>query len=449
MPDIENTGKPPSIIVIGGGWAGLSAAAELARHNIPVTLLESARQVGGRARRVSFGDICVDNGQHIMLGAYRHMLDLMSTLGVREDAAFIRQPLHLNIMNRSGNALSLKTFNKLPAPLPLLIGLSTAKGLSTLEKIRGLWLSLHLAINRFSLTKDISVLQFLQQHRQSPRIIRLLWEPLCIAALNTPIEYASSKIFLAVLKNTFAKRSSDADAMIPVMDLSSMLPEPAMDYVEKHGGTVQLAKRVLSLDIKDSAIQGVTLLDETIQCEHAILAVPHPICRRLLSPHHNFDSIVQNLDRIETSQITTIYLQYDKGVMLEEAFIGSVNSISQWIFDRRLCGQPGLMAVVISAAGAHTELDNEQLVKRVSGELADYFPAWPAAERSRVIREKRATFLSEVDIDDYRPGHRTPVQGVWLAGDFTNTGYPSTLEGAVMSGVGCAARLMEELQEER
>ena len=432
------------VVVVGGGWAGLAAAIELVHAGVPVTLIEAARQLGGRARCVRFGELRVDNGQHILLGAYREWLALLARIGLAEGQVVRRLPLQLDLRHPRGPGLTLRT-PALPAPLHLLAGLLGARGLSARERLAALRFGHCLARTRLPLPEDRSVATLLRERGQPPRLIRLLWEPLCLAALNTPIEIASARIFLGVLRESFRHRRRDSDLLLPITDLGSALPEPAQRYIEDHGGQVLLNRRVTGLCIERGVLQGVRLDGEFLPARQLVLAVSPVMCRRLLSPHEAFSDIVGKLERLDYQPITTLYLRYPPGVRLPHPMLGLLDGHGQWIFDRGLAGQAGLMAVVISATGAHVELDNAALTAAVRQELAHLFPHWPAPLDSLVIREKRATFASRVGVDGLRPEPESPVDGCWLAGDFTATGLPGTLEGAVMSGRACARGILERL----
>jgi squalene-associated FAD-dependent desaturase len=431
----------PPVVVVGGGWAGLAAAIELVYAGVPVTLIEAARQLGGRARCVRFGELRVDNGQHILLGAYREWLALLERIGLPEGQVVRRLPLQLDMRHPREPGLTLRT-PALPAPLHLLAGLLVARGLSARERLAALRFGHCLARTRLSLAEDRSVARLLREHGQPPRLIRLLWEPLCLAALNTPIEIASARIFLGVLRESFRHRRHDSDLLLPITDLGSALPEPAQRYIEDHGGQVLLHRRVSGLRIERGVLQGVELEGGFLPARQLVLAVSPVMCRRLLSPHAAFAGIVDKLERLDHQPITTLYLRYPPGVRLPHPMLGLLDGHGQWVFDRGLAGQAGLMAVVISATGTHMELDNAALTAAVRQELADLFPHWPAPLDSLVIREKRATFASRVGVDGLRPAPATPVAGCWLAGDFTATGLPGTLEGAVMSGRACARGIL-------
>lgn len=428
-------------VIVGGGWAGLAAAVELSHAGVPVTLVESARQLGGRARCVRFGTERVDNGQHIMIGAYHDLLQLLQRIGIDEARVLRRLPLSLELLEPQGPGFHLRTAG-LPAPLHLVTALLRATGLSTRERLAAVRFGRSLSSLAASLREDISVQALLMGSRQPARLVQCLWQPLCLAALNTPIQTASARIFLRVLQEAFAPPRENSDLLLPVTDLGSALPEPALQFIEARGGKVLLSRRVTGIDISDGAVRGVRMGDETLTTGRVVLAVNPVMCRRLLSPHPAFADTVRDLGLLDHQPITTLYLRYARDVHLHRPMLGLLQGMGQWVFDRGLCGQPGCIAVVISAEGEHMHLDNEPLVRAVTEELAALFPHWPAPEESLVIREKRATFASNVDVDRLRPASETAVEGCWLAGDYTDTGLPGTLESAVRSGRTCARGIL-------
>jgi hypothetical protein len=180
----------------------------------------------------------------------------------------------------------------------------------------------------------------------------------------------------------------------------------------------------------------------SVAARRVILATPLHTSVKLLGGHPPLARLLAPLHDIGSEPICTIYLQYPPEVRLDAPFVGVVGMHTQWVFDRRVCGSPGLMAVVIGADGPHMEQDNAELSGRISAELGHLFPHWPPPQQIKVIREKRATFTSTPGIDARRPGAETPVRGLWLAGDYTATDLPATLEGAVMSGIHCARALI-------
>jgi len=429
------------VIVVGGGWAGLAAAVELTRHHISVLLLESSRQLGGRARSVSMFDTQVDNGQHLMIGAYRDMLYLLNTLGIKEEDIFHRRALELIMKSPTNKDFRLRT-SKLPAPIHLLWALISATGLPVKERWQALRMSIQLATKpAFDADKPLS--ELLKSYGQTEQTIKKLWEPLCLAMLNTPIDLASSVVFKQVLQETFAHHRHDSDLLIPRTDLGALLPEPAHKYINQNGGEIRLNHRVTEIYIEKNRITGILLASgESIEASHIILATSDNACRRLLAPHPALAPIAAKLVQFNHAPICTVYLRYRPDIQLESPMIGFLDTTAQWIFDRRMTGNPGLMAVVISSHGPHMNLNNDELLDHITDEIATFYPHWPKPEESHVIREKRATLLCQTGINALRPENTTPVKGCWLAGDYTATGYPSVLEGAVKSGLNCARLIM-------
>ncbi len=443
--------EPPAVqrpvVIAGAGWAGLSAAVELSAHGVPVSLLESARQPGGRARSVQAGGLRIDNGQHLLVGACRSLLSLLERIQVDPRKALLRLPLTLRLLEPDGPGLYLRT-PRWPSPLHLTGALAAARGLTPGERVRALRFGRKLSSLDIQRTDDISVLSLLQRETQPAAVIRKVWEPLCIAALNTFPEAASARIFVRVLQETFSGPRRHSDLLIPRQGLSALLPGPCVDYLKRHGARLETGQRVTGLSIQHGCIQGVSVRGRAIAASQVILATPHVISRRLVSRHADLQGLSTQLAGLDDAPVTTLYFQYTPQTSLPVPVLGLLNGLSQWVFDRAPCGQPGLMAVVISARGPHERWSQETLTAQVAAELAGQFPDWPAHRGSLLIREKRATFCSRVGIDTLRPTSRTPVDGLWLAGDYTATGLPATLEGAVRSGLESAQAVLACLRRD-
>lgn len=437
------------VIVVGGGWAGLAAAVELCCHGVRVTLLEAAPHLGGRARSVVHDGQLMDNGQHLLLGAYRDTLRLLQIVGVAETAVLRRQSLHLLLKSPHQPDVRIRC-PALPAPLHLMTGLLRAEGLTMADRLAALPLCRSiLTTEKYKTAQDISVSAWLAQHKQSATLVRILWQPLCLAILNTPVETASSQVFIRVLQDAFARQRADSDLLFCKTDLGAIFPAPAQRFIEAHGGTVILNQRVRKLLLDNGIAQGVATATQEITADHVILAVPPTPCQRLLEPHAALHAIAQQLTQMDHEPICTVYVRYPSHIKLEMPMIGLLDTTSQWVFDRGLYGaeHAGLMAVVISGTGEHMALNNPALGARVVNELGQIFTDWPAPLHDPadavIIREKRTTFSCRTGINSMRPAATLPVQGAWLAGDYTDTGYPATLEGAVRSGMQCARALME------
>jgi hydroxysqualene dehydroxylase len=431
--------RPVETVVIGAGWSGLAAAVELAAAGREVTVLESAQQAGGRARSVRLGEHTLDNGQHVLLGAYENVLALLHTLGVPEADVLLRLPLDLTMRSVEGHGLALSTLY-LPAPLHLLAGLLTARGaglLETLGALPGIRRML-----RDEGVEDITVADLLERCAQPEHLVHGLWAPLCLAALNTPVDDASAILFSRVLKEAFTGHRSRCDLLLPRVDLDRVLAEPARQFIEERGGRLLTGRRVTAIEPVQDGLR-VQMRDLTLEARNVILATPPNVSAALCTPLAEMRRVVRGLEQLGQEPICTVYVAYPPQVHLPMPMVGVLDLTAQWIFDRRHTGQQGVMAVVISGPGPHMDLDSDALARQVGAELALLFPDWPAPDRHWVVRERRATFRACAGCEQHRPEMRTPVKGLWLAGDHVRNGLPATLEGAVMNGLQCARAIMD------
>ncbi len=429
------------VAIIGGGMAGLSAAVALAEQGVQTTLFEAGPHFGGRARSVAIEfnsqTFQVDNGQHILLGAYHETLKLLAKVGVNEQEAFLRLPLSLNMGSpRNKQAFKLNCTHYLPHPFNQLIGFLCCQGLSFSERISAILFMVRLKGTRNRLTLDEPLKDFLLKNGQSRQIINFLWEPLCLAALNTPIAFASSKVFLNVLHDAFNHGKTDSDFLIPKLDLSQILSTPMVRYLQTKQTTLQTNKRIRNIKLVENGFQVSTRL-ETLQFSHVIIATAARKLKELTADLPKLDFVTSQTEAYDYQPIYTVYLQYPNQTTLPQPMLGLVDVTSQWVFDRgQLCGQHGLMAVVISAQGKHQKLTQDALALKVAQELHLAFPHLPKPLWHKVIAEKRATFSCDVNLP--RPANITPYPNLLLAGDYTYGNYPAAIEGAVRSGLRCA-----------
>ena len=438
--------SPAPITIIGGGWAGLSVAIELSHHKIPVTLIESNKQLGGRGRTITIDNINIDNGQHLLIGAYSETLRLLKLMGQQESDLFQRQAtlLHSHSHVLPGFRLSLP---RIPAPLHFILGLLTASGFSIKEKIA--IIRLCLALNRcgFSIDTDQDLLSWLMAQRQTEKVIHQFWQPLCLAILNTPINLASSEVFLRALKNSFTLKRDYSDFLFARHNIGSLFPEPAQHYLNKSGATLITGERVKEIEHTKENYFHLHMRGQSIKASQVVIAVPPKQCVQLTSQINPLKPLHKMLERFKTSPITTIYLHYQKDVSLGQDMLGLSGCMLEWLVDRRTSQQPGVIAGIISGPGPHMELSKDALIKTAMAEINTAFPHWPAPLHVSVVREKHATFLCESGINNYRPDNKTALHNLWLAGDYTNTGYPATLEGAVRSGVNCAKQILKRMAD--
>ncbi|MBY4945290.1 hydroxysqualene dehydroxylase HpnE [Cupriavidus respiraculi] len=455
QPLIPGTGG--SIGIVGGGWAGMAAALELAQAGRHVHVFEAAPVLGGRARRVARAHPQVagelDNGQHLLLGAYRHTLALMRRAGVDPDAAFLRLPLQMAYPD--GWTLEAPRW---PAPLHLLgMGLR-ARGISWSE--------------RAALARVLSEVRAGERGAQpqtvaawlstTPRTLRhRLWYPLCVAALNTPPEQADAAVFRRVLRDSVFAARSDSDMLVPRLDLSRVFPEAAANVVRQAGGTVATGATVRALS-RDGArghgwvvhtASGATHVDSVV-----IATAPRPAARLLAPLWEQASALAPTLamlDGFAYAPIVTLHLNVG-ALRLPRPFLAldaGAQAPAQFVFDRAALGNGGaahdnVWSVVISAADAEGDLEQPELARRVRAQLARQLaPCLPQADRLAqprgdfVIAERHATFRCVPGLA--RPHNRTGVAGLLLAGDYTDGPYPATLEAAMLSGSAAAALCMQ------
>jgi len=418
------------VAVIGGGYAGMAAAVTLAERSVPVTVFEAAKQLGGRARRVEQHGVALDNGLHILLGAYSETLRLIKL--VNPEPHLLHTPLEWHIQDEFHF-----TAARLPAPLHLVAGFLRSRGLSTRERFAALRFLRALRASRFALERDISVELLLDRHAQNEKLRRLLWRPLCVAALNTPPAIASAQVYLNVLRDSLNASRAASDLVFARADLSALFPEPAAEYVERHGGSVRRARRVTAIDPVDGGF-AVIADGERATFSHVVCAVsPHQVNAFLIG----ITALSETADmiaRFSYQPIHSVWLQYPGSVALPAPMVGFSSAFVHWAFDReRLCGQRGLIGAVISAEGVHEEIALDALGAHTHLELKRLLGTLPAPLWTRVIAERRATFACTPGLE--RPPQATPLRNFFLAGDYTASDYPATLESAVRSGVQCGA----------
>lgn len=422
------------IAVIGGGWAGMAAASKLAAEGVGVDVYEAARVLGGRARRVEIDGVPLDNGLHLLLGAYTETLASLARVGASA-AAFLRTPLRLETVD--GFRLACP---KVPAPWHLLAALLGARGIGWSDRLAAARLMQAAKRTGYRCAGPTSVAALLDAHRQPPRLREALWNPLCVAALNTPPEAADAQVFLHVLRDGLAGAREASDLVFPAVDLSAMFPEPAADFVIARGGRVYTGEAVSAIHAEGPFT--VSTSRRTGSYSQVICAVDPARLAPLLQALPALSGVATRVDAMRHAPIVSVYLDYGVDVNLRAPMLGLGDGPGEWVFDRQqLCGQRGWVGVVISASDRWTGTPQEVLTGQVEAQLATQVGVPPAARRTRVIVEKRATFLCTPGLD--RPAQRTAIPGFHLAGDYTASDYPATLEAAVRSGLASAQAVLE------
>ena len=431
------SGSAPEAAVIGGGWAGCAAAVELAARGHVVTLFEAARTLGGRARLVELQGRRLDNGQHILLGAYAETMRLLRTVGIDPNQALSRLPLQMRYPPGCGGMDFVTP--RLPAPVHMLIGLLRATGLKREDKMSLARFSSAARWIDWRMNVDCSVTELLDRFNQTDRLIRLMWRPLCIAALNTPPERASAQVFLNVLRDSLGAKRSASDMLIPRTDLTAMFPQAAAIFIERRGGMIRFGSAARKIE-RDGARWRLTINDDsTVRSFDAVVVATQATNAAVLLEGLVDTSLQMSLDY---EPITTCYLQYDNGCALSNPFFALLDDASlgewgQFVFDRGWLdpNQAGLLAVVVSASSEAVALGHDVLTRAIAAQLSRVFqrPELAHPEWTKIITEKRATFSCTPALA--RPKNATGLPGLAIAGDYTAGDYPATLEAATRSGV--------------
>jgi squalene-associated FAD-dependent desaturase len=421
------------VAVVGAGWAGMAAAVAAARAGHEVTVFEATRSLGGRARglpvRLPDGSsVVLDNGQHILLGAYRATLGLMREVGVDPGRVLLRMPLALRFPDGSGLALP-----SWPAPLDAAAGIVTAKGWGWNDKASLLRSALRWRAAGFLCPPDETVTGLCRD--LSPRVMGELIAPLCVSALNTPADRASGQVFLRVMRDAlFGEGDGNGGAsnlLLPRCDLGSLFPEMAAKWLGRHAGLLQTGHRVNTI-----APQGPGWSVEGETFDRAVLACPDREAVRLVEASGvAAQSWLQCARGLAHEAITTVYAMGRQTALPLPmlALRPGPEAPAQFVFDRGQLGGPvGLLAFVVSAsAGDHDTLQRQVLTQA-------HGLGWTGLEPVQTVMEKRATFACT-------PGLQRPAMeigpGLLACGDYVAGPYPATLEGAVRSGLEAAARL--------
>ena len=450
----------PDVIVIGGGFAGLSAASALAERGRRVLVLEARPSLGGRA--AAFTDPAtgerVDNGQHVLFGCYEETFRFLRRIGA-EERVRVQPRLAVDVIDRSGRPSRLAC-PPLPSPFHLLAGVLTWDALSWRDRLSVMRIGFvgrgftprhpqgqapRQAGREGPPYEDETVRGWLVRHGQTPRLIELLWEPLAVAALNQSIDSAAAEPFAHVLDAMLRGGPRGAALALPATPLDEMYALPAKAFIERRGGEVRTSAPA---QIACGALQ-VRVRGETLQARAVICAVPwYALPDTLVDPPPALASTLDAAARTASSPIVTVNLWFDR-VVTDGMFVGLPGRSMQWVFDKRTIfgEQASHLSLVSSGADDIVAGGNQELIDLAVREVTEALPRARAASlvRAVVVREKRATF-SVAPGQPQRPQTRTDVPGLFLAGDWIDTGLPATIEGAVLSGHAASDMAAQHLQ---
>lgn len=441
----------PDVVVIGAGIAGLNAAVELSRRGARVCVLEAKAVLGGRA--TAFNDPQtgerVDNGQHVLFGCYRETFRLLSAIGT-DDRVRLQASLDVEFVDRAGTRSRLRC-PPLPAPFNLLAGLFEWDALGWHDRTAALMMArpIRIAQNRQraqskglratlqAASAGETVEQWLIHNGQTPRVREMLWEPLALAALNQSAREAAAPPFASVLGEMFGGDSKDAALGLPLCPLDELYAGPARRFIESHGGDVRIGSPA-KICLEGNRVGHVEARSERLRAGATIVAVPwYALIDTFTGDTGAVESLQRTAAATKPSPIASVNLWLDRRV-LKTPFLGLPGRTLQWVFDKQQMfddTHTSHLTMVSSGAELVMGLSNEELIDVALSELREALPETRSArvDRATVVRERRATF-SLAPGQPARPGVRTNVDGLFLAGDWIDTGLPATIEGAAMSG---------------
>ncbi len=422
-------------IVIGGGIAGLTSAAYLTKQNIKVTLLESTPKFGGRAYSFTeqkSNDV-VDNGQHIMMGCYSDTINFLKLIGAKENFVY-QKSLQINFLTQAGKLVRLKSFTSL-YPFNLLFALLNFKAISFRERLSLLKFVIKLPLISHQKLSGKNVRDWLKEEKQSDDTIKSLWEIIAVGALNTNIDKASAFMFREILVKIFFNGNFASTIILPKYGLSDAYVKNAKEYIESNGGKIKLSSSVKEFIISDNRIVEIKTADEVYKdFDYVISAIPFYAFNNIY-PELFLDEKIE----FEYSSILNIHI-WLKNNPMKEQFYGLIDSPVHWIFNKE-----NHINLVISDADYLADKPADEIYKMCINELIKYTEVEQLdILHYKVLKEKRATFVPSNKINYIRPSSKTKIANLFLAGDWTDTGLPSTIESAVKSGRVAAELLLAE-----
>jgi squalene-associated FAD-dependent desaturase len=434
------------VLVIGAGLAGLTAAAALAERGFAVTVLESRNRAGGRAS--SFTDAAsgqlLDTCQHVSMGCCTNLGHFCRTVGI--DHMLEPQPCLWFLT--PDRRLSRLAADPLPAPLHLARSFLAAHYLGPAEKVRIAW-----GLSRLRAATpedDPPFADWLARHRQTPRTVSRFWGLILTSALNEIPERIGLRYARKVFLDGFLRHRRGFVVELPRVPLGRLYGDELQTWLDRHGVRLLLGQAARRIDVRNGRVHHVEMRSgEPLDADWYVAAVPFDRLLDLLPANvTDVEPYFANLRHLETSPITSVHLWYDRP-LTRLPHVVLVDCVGQWVFNRGEVA-PGehYLQVVVSAARQFRGLGHDEIQRRVSEELGRLFPADPASKprptllRARVVTEHNATFSAVPGVDRWRPTQASPLSNLLVAGDWTATGWPATMEGAVRSGYLAAEALL-------
>ena len=438
-------------IIIGGGITGISTLIKLNKQHCNVLLLESRPFLGGRVRSYvdAFSNEEIDNGQHILMNCYDTFLSLLFEL---DSFHMISPQKRMNVCFVSKSENSSIPFEKYTLEqkyftnnIGILIGLLQFSAFTFSEKIQLCWFMVSIKIMKPMKTETVQ--QYLQRRNISQKLITWLFEPITLATINTSIQNASASLLVTVLEKALLGGGDKSAFVLPTKGLSQLFSQSeTLQKLSKTSTTVKSIRK------KENFYEIVDSNDLVYESTSVVIATPLSTTKTLLS---NLNVSLPPME--EHSPITSVYLWFDSEVLTEidEVFFGLIGTVSQWVFNKYKIENrssnfaKSLLSIVISASDEIVSLSKEEITTIIYTELSELFPSIKLSKilHSVVIKEKKATFLSTPSFELERLRTSTSKEGIVIAGDWTNTGLPATMEGATLSGVTASKEVLKFLKK--
>ncbi|MCX6138419.1 MAG: hydroxysqualene dehydroxylase HpnE [Ignavibacteriales bacterium] len=446
----------PDVLIIGGGLSGLSAALHLVDSGYSVHILEQSPQCGGRAR--SFRDPVtgddVDNGQHILMGCYHETLRFIERIGTRRLIS-VQQPLR-SVFREKNHLPHVLSALPLPAPLHALSALLRFHALNWSERmaaVRAAWALVLTDESQASHLQLLTVRQLLDSLGQPERCRTAFWDVLCVGMLNERSSVASASMFVRTLQRLLSGKRSDASIVLPCAGLSSVLVDPAIEALRKRGAQIETSSTVELFEESGGIIQKVVVTGGRELTPRAIISAVPFFALSVVGDGYLIDRLpsVRKAERLRPAPIVSVHLWFDRPVMREK-FSAILNSPIQWAFNtgviQRKKEEGSHLSLVISGAREEVEIEKEEIKAMAVRELGLIYPFARTARliHSLVVKERRATFSPAPGTEELRPPSPTAIGNLFLAGDWTATQLPATIEGAILSGATSAAAVRNYLQ---
>jgi squalene-associated FAD-dependent desaturase len=448
-----------NVIVIGGGLAGLAAGVALADSGWRVRLFEQRPFLGGRATSYALPDgEQVDNCQHVTLACCTNLEDFYRRVGASNKIKFFDRLLFLDPQGRRGEIKA----GSLPAPFHFAGSFSSFAPLTLFDKLsvaRAMLNIIQHAGNPPELRENISILEWLRRHGQTKGAINRFWRVVLVSALDEELDRTNARFGVDVFWKAFLSSTTGYRMGVPAVPLSNLY-DGCKAEIERRGGEVVLRSPVRGLKIDSGQLAGVRFDENREESADAyIFAIPHTVLTELLPESlKQADRSLTHLDKIKTSPITGVHFWFD-GPVMDEPFLTLLDTTTQWIFNKTALyagsnadsnRSPGsskamqYLQLVVSASYDLLEKSREEIIDLCLEEVRHALPKAREAQlvKATVIKEAAATFSPEPGVDRWRPAQATQIPGLYLAGDWTQTGWPATMEGAVRSGYLAAEALL-------